>query len=129
MTAHSAPSGQARTFLLVAAVVVVVESLAYLALSVLDVLDAPADERGVHYGAAALIVAYGLGQLVAMRLLLRGSAGARAPLVVTQVLQVLVATSLRDQPNLALGIGAAAAVVLGCLLAPPVTRSLTRVSD
>lgn len=110
--------------LLVAAVVVLVEALAYTVLAALDLADLSSERVGSGLGVALVLVLYGLGQLVAMRLLLRGVAAARSPLVVTQILQVLVATSLRDQAGLALAVGLPAVVVLICLLAPPVTRAL-----
>ncbi len=124
MTDQHPPAGLARTLLLVAGAVVLVESAAYLVLAALDLRDTPSDRLVSGIGIAVLLAAYGVAQLVAMRLLLRGVAGARAPLVVTQLLQALVATGLRDEPRLAAAVGLPAVLVLVILLSPPVTRAL-----
>jgi len=118
------PAGTARTLLLVVAVIVVIESVVYLVLAALDLRDTPQERLGSGIGIAVLLAAYGLGQLVAARLLLKGRAGARAPLIVTQLLQVLIATNLRGEPRLALAVAVPAVAVLVMLLSPPVSAAL-----
>lgn len=118
-----APSGVARRLLLVAAVIVVVESLGYLTLAGLDLRDMDWDRWPTGLGIAVLLAGYGIAQLIAMRMLLLGRAGARAPLIVTQLLQALVATGLRDQPMLAAAIGVPPVIVLAILVSPPVNRA------
>lgn len=118
------PSGTARVLLMIAAVIVVAESAVYLVLAALDLRDTPSERLVSGIGIAVLLAAYGIGQLVAMWLLLQGRRGARAPLIVTQLLQALVATSLRDEPRLALAVAVPAIVVLVILLSPPVSAVL-----
>lgn len=118
------PSGTARALLMIAAVIVVAESAVYLVLAALDLRDTPSERLVSGIGIAVLLAAYGIGQLVAMWLLLQGHRGARAPLIVTQLLQALVATSLRDEPRLALAVAVPAIVVLVILLSPPVSAVL-----
>jgi hypothetical protein len=117
-------TGSARRIVLLVGVVVAAEAVALLVLAGLDLRDTDADRLGSGVGVAVLLAAYAVAQVVAVWFLLAGHAVARSPLVVTQVLQVLVATSLRDQPASALAVAVPALVVLGCLLAPPVTRAL-----
>lgn len=121
---RAAPRGTARTLILVAGAVVTVEALLYVVLALLDLRDIASDRLGSGIGVAAILVGYGVAQIVAIRLLLQGHAVARSPLVVTQILQVLVATNLRDDPALAVAVAIPAVIVLGCVLAPPVTRAL-----
>lgn len=122
-------TGTARRLILTAGAVVLLEASSYIALAVLDLRDMDADRVGSGLGVALILAGYGIAQLVAVRFLLRGHAVARSPLVVAHLLQLLVATSLRDTPALALAVAAAALVVLGCLLAPPVTRVLASDGD
>lgn|GEM_PF-3962042 len=118
------PSGTARALLLVVAAIVVIESAVYLVLAALDLRDTPSERLGSGIGIAVLLAAYGLGQLAAARLLLRGRSGARAPLIVTQLLQVLIATNLRGEPRLALAVAVPAIAVLVMLLSSPVSAAL-----
>lgn len=100
------------------------EALLYVVLAVLDLRDIASDRLGSGIAVAVILAGYGTAQIVAIRLLLQGYAVARSPLVVTQILQGLVATNLRDNPPLALAVTIPAVIVLGCVLAPPVTRAL-----
>lgn len=118
----------ARILLGIAAVVVAVESLAYVVLAVLDLADVSSERLGLGVGAGILLGIYGVGQLFAAWRVLQGESWARSPLVVTHLIQLLLAWNLRneDSPWLAILMGGCAVVVLGCLLAPPVTRALGR---
>lgn len=121
----STPAGTARALLIIAAMIVTVESLVFLALAALDLRDTPSERLVSGVGIAVLLAAYGIGQLVAMAMLLKGHSVARAPLIVTQLLQVLISTNLRDEPRLALSVGVPAVLVLVILLSPPVTAVLS----
>ncbi|MGJ9421092.1 hypothetical protein [Aeromicrobium sp. CF3.5] len=120
-------TGTARALVLVAGLIISVEAIAYLSLAALDLRDSGSGRLSSGIGVAVILIAYGVAQLVAVRFLLRGAAAARSPLVVTQVLQLLVATGLRDSSTLALSVAVPAVVVLACVLAPPVTRAVGRV--
>ena len=95
-----------------------------IVLAVLNLRDIDTARLASGLGVAVVLAGYGAAHLVAIRLLLKGHATARSPVVVTQILQGLVATSLRDSPGLALAVGLPAVVVLGCVLSPPVSRAL-----
>ncbi len=97
-------------------------------LAVLDLTDVSSERLGLGVGAGVLLSAYGLGQLYAAWRVTQGEGWARSPLVVTHLIQLLLAWNLRggDATWLAVAMAACAVVVLGCLLAPPVTRALGR---
>lgn len=120
-----------RRLLTVAAAVVTVEALAVIALAVADLASIDGGRVAVGVGVAVFFLLYGGTQLAAAVLLLRGRYGARGPIVMTQLLQLLIAWSLRDVDGdvlairyLPLGAGVAALVVLVCVLAPPVNRAI-----
>ncbi len=118
----------ARTLLGIAALVVAIEALAYVVLAVLDVADVSRERLGLGVGAGLLLAIYGAGQLFAAWRVYRGESWARSPLVVTHLIQLLLAWNLRngDTAWLAVVMGVSAVAVLGCLLSPPVTRALGR---
>jgi len=130
MTVPGRPSGTARLLILVAALVVALEAVAALAIAVLSVLDLSSDTVGIGVGAGLFFGAYGLGQLFAAGALMRGVSWARSPLVVTQLIQLLLAWQLGDSTSTVIVVALAVSgiVVLACLLSPPVTRAL-RVDD
>ena len=121
-------TGSARLLLGVAAGVVTLESLASIGLGVLDLADTSSELLGLGLGAGTLLIVYGLGQLFAAWRVGQGARWARAPLVVTQLIQLLLSRDVRsdDLPWLTPALAVSALVVLGCLLAPPVTRALSR---
>lgn len=118
----------ARTLLRIAAAVVAVEGSAYVVLAVLDMADVSSERLGLGVGAGILLAAYGAGQVFAGWRVAHGEAWARSPLIVTHLIQLLLAWNLRegDTTWLAIVMAALAVVVLACLLAPPVNRSLSR---
>ncbi|WP_332642774.1 hypothetical protein [Aeromicrobium sp.] len=118
----------ARTLLGIAAVVVAVEALAYIVLAVLDLADVSRERLGLGVGAGLLLAIYGIGQAFAAWRVSQGESWARSPLVVTHLIQLLLAWNLRNEDTawLAIVMGVCAVVVLSCLLAPPVTRALGR---
>jgi hypothetical protein len=97
-------------------------------LVVLDAADISGQRVGFGIGAGVLLAIYGVGQAWAAWRATCGDAWARSPLVVTQLIQLLLAWNLRtsDVRWLAALMAIAAVTALGCLLAPPVTRALGR---
>lgn len=119
-------TGSARTLLNVAAAVVALESAAYIVVALLDFADSSGGRRGFGLGAGLLLIAYGIGLLIAAWAVRQGRRWARAPLIVAQLIQLLLASDARDGAAwVTPAMAASALVVLGCLLAPPVTRALT----
>lgn len=128
MTPQEPLKKSARTLLGIAALVVAIEALAYVVLAVLDVADVSRERLGLGVGAGLLLAVYGVGQLFAAWRVYQGESWARSPLVVTHLIQVLLAWNMRDGDTawLAVVMGVSAVAVLGCLLSPPVTRALGR---
>lgn len=120
-----APSS-ALTLLGIAAATVALEALAFITVASLNLADVSASRLGIGLGVGILLIAYGLGLLVAARQVQQGRRWARAPLILAQLIQLLLANDARDgaawvTPALAVS----AVVVLACLLAPPVNRALS----
>jgi peptidoglycan/LPS O-acetylase OafA/YrhL len=116
----------ARTLLRVAAAVVSVEALVCLTGAVIELGDASGDLKAFDVAAGVVLIVLGAGLLMAAWQVRRGRRWARAPLIVTQLIQLLLATDVRPE-----GLGwvaptmvVSSLVVLVCLLAPPVTRAL-----
>ncbi len=118
----------ARRLLAIAAAVVAIEAFAYVVLAVLDLTNVTRERLGMGVGAGVLLALYGAGQLFAAWRVFRGEGWARSPLIVTHLIQLLLAWNLHtgDSAWLALVMAVLAIVVLGCLLSPPVTRALGR---
>ncbi len=118
----------ARRLLLIAACVVWAESLVFGVLVVLDVADLSGDRLGFGIGSGLLLAIYGAGQAWAVWRVTLGDAGARSPVVVTQLIPLLLAWNLRTSDSKWIGalMAIAAVIALVCLLAPPVTRALGR---
>ncbi|KQY59732.1 hypothetical protein ASD11_09345 [Aeromicrobium sp. Root495] len=119
------PTGAARRFLLVVFGIVAVEALGLVTLAVLDLTDLNSDRLGLGVGAALLLAVYAAAMVWAAVRVLRGHSWGRGFLVLTQLIQVLIAYNARDNvwwvPTLLATTGV---VALGCLLAPPVTAAL-----
>lgn len=125
VTSSGRPAGAARSLLLVAAAIVLLEALGYIVLAVLDVFDLSRDRLGTGIGVGLVLLAYGLGQAWAAWRVAHGDAWARSPLVVTQAIQLLIAWNVRETSVwLAVLLVLSAVAALACLLAPPVTRAL-----
>lgn len=124
-TGTARPTGPARRFLLVLMAIVSLEALALLALAVLDLTDLDGDRLGLGIGAALLLALYAAGMVWAASRVLHGHSWGRGFLVLTQLIQVLIAYNARENawwvPALLATTGVAALV---CLLAPPVTAAL-----
>ncbi|WP_159538063.1 hypothetical protein [Aeromicrobium sp. 9AM] len=125
MSANAKPSGTARILLLVAAVIVVAEAITCLVLAVIGIADLDGDSVGTGIGVSVILAIYGGFQAWAAWRVNLGDHWARSPLVVTQVIQLIIAFNLADIPVwIPVLVGASAAVALACLLAPPVNRAL-----
>jgi hypothetical protein len=118
----------ARRLLLIAASIVWAESVVFGVLVVLDAADLSGNRLGLGIGAGVLLAIYGAGQAWAAWRVTQGDGWARSPLIVTQLIQLLLAWNLRtsDSKWIAVLMAVAAVISLGCLLAPPVTRALGR---
>lgn len=126
MTSPGRPSGAARTLLLSAAFIVSIEALTFGVLAVLELLSVSSDRVGLGLGATVFLVVVATGLLWAAFRVVAGESWARSPLVFAQLIQLGLAWNFRGDPTwLAPAIAAPAVAVLGCLLAPPVTRALT----
>ncbi|MEJ7635194.1 hypothetical protein [Aeromicrobium sp.] len=126
MTSPGRPAGTARTLLIVATVIVFAEALTCLVLAALGAIDLTRDRAGVGIGVALILAVYGVFQAWAVWRVTEGDYWARSPLVVTQIIQLIIAFNLADVPLWITGlVGASAVVTLVCLLAPPVTRALS----
>lgn len=125
VSANVRPSGTARNLLLVAAAIVVAEALTCVALAAIGLIDLGDDSVGTGIGVALILTVYGGFQAWAVWRVTQGEQWARSPLVVTQIIQLIIAFNLADVPAwIAVLVGASAVVTLACLLAPPVTRAL-----
>ena len=125
MSANERPSGTARNLLLVAAVIVLAEAVTCVVLAVLGVADLDGDSRGAGIGVSVILAVYGGFQAWAVWRVTEGDVWARSPLVVTQIIQLIIAFNLADIPAwISVLVGALAVVTLACLLSPPVTRAL-----
>ncbi len=125
VSANETPTGTARILLVVAAAIVLAEALTCLVLAVLGVTDLGGDSVGSAIGVSIILAVYGGFQAWAAWRVTHGDQWARSPLVVTQIIQLIIAFNLADVPVwIRVVIGASAVVTLACLLAPPVTRAL-----
>ena len=88
-------TGSAKVLLGIAAGVVALESIAYIVVAGLDLADASGGRLGFGVGAGILLIAYGLGLAVAAWSVRKGRAWARAPIVVAQLIQLLLAPRSR----------------------------------
>ncbi len=120
-----------RRLLTVATVVVTIEAAAAIAVAVLDLASLDESRLGLGVGVAIFLVVYGGAQWIAALLLRQGRWGARGPVVASQFIQLGIAWNLRgvnDEalvvPHLSLWVAGAALLVLGCVLAAPVTRAI-----
>ena len=125
MSVNARPAGTARNLLLVAALIVLAEAVTCLVLAALGLADLDADSVGPGIGVALILAVYGGFQAWAAWRVTQGDLWARSPLVVTQIIQLIIAFNLDGVPVwVSVLVGAAAVVTLACLLSPPVTRAL-----
>ena len=125
VSAPPRPAGTARTLLLITAAIVAVEAATCIVLAVLGAIDLDGDSIGTGIGVSLILAVYGGFQAWAVWRVTLGDQWARSPLVVTQIIQLIIAFNLAGIPVWVMVlVGASAVVTLACLLAPPVTRAL-----
>ena len=114
--------------LVVAAVLVLLEALGWLGVGVSVVVGSDSGRMLLDVTATVFFVALGAGLLLCARGLLRVRRWARAPVVLAQLIQVLVAWSfLSGETTLvAVLLAGVAVVVLVAVLSPAATRALVR---
>lgn len=126
MTSHERPTGKARTLLLVAGAIVLVEALVFAVLAVLEAVNLSSERIGFGIGVTVFFVAIAAGLAWAARRIAVGDLGVRSPIVFAQLISLGLAWNFRaDSAALAAAVAAPAVIVLICLLSPPVTRALT----
>jgi hypothetical protein len=112
--------------LAVAAALVAVEALALFGVGVSVVLGSDSRRLLLDVTTTVFFAVYGSGLLACAWGLLRVRRWARAPVVLAQLIQILVAWSFYPGPTfpVALTLAATALVVLAAVLSPAATRSL-----
>lgn len=123
----------ARVALTLAAVVVAIQAGALIVFAVADFANLDPERISIGIGVGLMLLVLGVGLLIAAVGLTRGRHFARGPVVVTQLLVLALAWSIRSPEsngNTAAGIPWAmalgAAVVLACLASPPAREVLGR---
>jgi hypothetical protein len=110
--------------LFLAAAVLGLEALACIAYGAVEATRIDSARIVVGAGVTLLMLGYGAALIAVSRGVALGRRWARGPAVSTQVLQLLLAFSFGQGATLPVGLalGAAAVVVLGCLLTPAATE-------
>ena len=126
-TPHSQPPARPPAPLSVAASLVAVEALAFVILAVAE-LSAFSSEKAVMGATTAIFfLGYGVGLAFCAWAVYRLRSWARAPIVVAQVIQLLVAWSFRggDTTWVAVALAVVAGIVLAGILHPQSIDALT----
>lgn len=124
----STPTPTTRPRLLfLAAAVLGLEALASILYGVLEATQIDRNRLVVGVGVTLLMLGYGAALIIVSRGVARGRRWARGPTVATQLLQLLLAYNFGHGPTRPFGfaLGAAAVVVLACVLAPTSTAIFT----
>lgn len=110
----------------IAVVIVAVEAFVLLAIAIVGLFELSIDRVSIGIGVSLFFAAYACLLFFAAVKLFHGRRWARSPLILTQLILLGLAWSLRDEnpPQLAGTMAVVALVGLGCLLAPSVTRVL-----
>lgn len=128
-TPHDAvPPGRRPAPLTVAASLVAVEALVFVGLAVSEIAAIQSDKAVMGATTSIFFLVYGAALALCARSLSRMRSWARAPIVVAQLIQLLVAWGFRGGQTtwLAVGLGATAAVVLAGIFHP---RSIDALAD
>jgi peptidoglycan/LPS O-acetylase OafA/YrhL len=117
--------------LVVAASLVAAEALALLGVGASVVVGSDPGRLALDITTTVFFLLYGVGLLVCARGLLRRRRWARAPVVLAQLIQALVAWSFYPGQTrwLALLLAGTAVVALVAVLSPPATRALVDVRE
>ncbi|OYN98930.1 hypothetical protein [Enemella evansiae] len=125
----TAPAASRPRTLIVAALILLLEGLVCVVLGVLDAFNVRGNRPVVGVGGAIILIGYGLalGGLLAGGLL-RMRTWSRGPVVATQLINLPIAWSFFGGATwpIAVALGAASIVVIGCVLHPASTRVLVR---
>ena len=113
--------------LAVAASLAAVEGLLVLVYGVLEAVNLHADRVAMGVTTSVFFVLLGIAMVAAAWLVTRGRPGARAPIIVVQVMLLGLAWNLRGGATtwLALGVAVVAGLVLVGLLHPPSIAAMT----
>lgn len=109
---------------MVAASLMGVQGLVLLLLAALEAASTNADRASLALSTAAFFAAYGAILVVGAFALWRRSAWARGPMLITQLIMLGLAWSLRDHVLVALALGAVAVVALAGALHPDTITAL-----
>jgi hypothetical protein len=126
VTSPGRPSGTARTLLIIAAAIVLVEGSVFGVLAFLELASVSSDRIGLGVGATIFLLVVAAGLLFAAARVVAGESWARSPLVFAQLIVLGLAYNFRGDPAwLSPAIAVPAVVALACLLAPPVTEAFS----
>lgn len=126
MTSRGRLSGTAKKLLALAAAIVSLEALTFVVLAVFELANLTSGRIGFGIGVTLFFVLFAVGLGWAALTIARGDSRARSPLVFAQLIALGLAWNFReDSVTIAAAVAVPAAVVLACLLAPPVTRALS----
>ncbi|HWJ67749.1 MAG TPA: hypothetical protein VNT31_13825 [Nocardioides sp.] len=112
--------------LVVAASLVAVQALVLLGLAVVEVASVSAERRSLGLSTAAFFAAYGVVLLGAAWALHRRQGWSRGPVLITQLIALGLAWSMREHGAVAIALVVGAAVVLAGMLHPATIEALDR---
>ncbi|TYL45932.1 hypothetical protein FXB39_15595 [Nocardioides sp. BGMRC 2183] len=115
--------------LLVAASLVAVQGVVLLLLAVLEAAAVTEERRSLALSTAAFFAGYGVLLLVGAVALWRRAGWARGPVLLTQLIALGLAWTLRDQVAVALGLAAVAIIALAGVVHPATIEALARPAD
>ena len=125
--ADTEPAERPRTpaYLLFASVLVALQGLGMLVLAGLELASLSASRLALGVTTALFFAALAAGLGICAGGLARAGSWARSPVVVTELLQLLIAWSFRggETTLVAIGLAVFAALVLGCVLHPASNRA------
>ena len=109
-----------------AASIVAVQGVVLLILAVLEMASVDADRRSVAFSTAGFFAAYGVVLLAAGWALHRRSGWSRGPVLLTQLIFLGLAWTMREHVAVAIALAICAAIVLAGVLHPDSVEALDR---